>query len=228
MSHEIRTPLTSIIGFAEVLGEEVTGRKGEMASLIQRSGMRLKQTLTSVLDLAQLESDEVRLTPECLDLTDQIQDTVALLRPQAETKELALQLNLPDAAVEAVIDEAAFDRVLTNLLTNAIKFTEEGRVTVSLQADSQSVELTVADTGIGIDDSALQRIFEAFQQESKGTTRNHEGIGLGLTITQRLVDLMGGDLHVDSEKGEGTTVTVTLPRFAEEAPPGVSPAPASP
>jgi len=215
MSHEIRTPLTSIIGFADVLGDEVTGRKSEMASLIQRNGMRLKQTLTSVLDLARLESDEVTLTPERTDLTEQVHETVDLLRPQVQSQNLDLALDLPGDSVEAVMDETAFDRVLTNLLTNAIKFTQEGCVTVSLDPDPDAVELAVVDTGIGIDDAALQRIFEAFEQESDGTMRNHEGIGLGLTITNRLVDLMGGDLHVDSTKGEGTTVTVALPRFAE-------------
>jgi len=219
MSHEIRTPLTSIIGFAEVLGEEVTGRRGEMASLIQRSGERLKQTLTSVLELARLEGEEVTLTPKRIDLTEEVHETVDLLRPQVQAQNLTLQLNLPDAPVEGVVDEAAFDRVLTNLLTNAIKFTQEGGVTVSLMPDPETIEVAVSDTGIGIDGEALQRIFDAFEREAEGAPQNYEGIGLGLTITKRLVDLMGGDLRVASTKGEGTTVTVTLPRRAEQASP---------
>jgi PAS domain S-box-containing protein len=218
MSHEIRTPLTSIIGFAEVLGEEIEGRKGEMASLIHRSGMRLKQTLTSVLDLARLEEDEVSLSLDRTDLTEPIRETVNLLRPQVEDNDLDLRLNLPNAPVTAVVDEAAFDRVLTNLVTNAIKFTEEGRVTVALRATPETAELTVADTGVGISESFLQRIFGAFEQESEGKMREYEGIGLGLTITKRLIDLMNGTIDVDSTKGEGTTVAVALPRFEEEAP----------
>jgi len=217
MSHEIRTPLTSIIGFAEVLGEEVGGQEKEMASLIQRSGMRLKQTLTSVLDLARLEEDEISLTLKRTALNDQIHETVNLLRPQIDRNELDLRLDLPPSPVEALVDETAFDRILTNLLTNAIKFTKEGRVTVALTPESDAVILTVADTGVGISESFLQRIFEAFKQESEGTMREYEGIGLGLTITRRLIDLMNGDIEVDSTKGEGTTVVVTLPRFRENA-----------
>jgi signal transduction histidine kinase len=189
-----------------------------MASLIHRSGMRLKQTLTSVLDLARLEEDEVSLSLARTDLTEPIRETVNLLRPQVEDNDLDLRLNLPNAPVTAVVDEAAFDRVLTNLVTNAIKFTEEGRVTVALRATPETAELTVADTGVGISESFLQRIFGAFEQESEGKMREYEGIGLGLTITKRLIDLMNGTIDVDSTKGEGTTVAVALPRFEEEAP----------
>ncbi len=218
MSHEIRTPLTSIIGFAEVLGEEVEGEKGEMASLIHRSGMRLKQTLTSVLDLARLEEDEINLSLVRTSLNDPIHETVNLLRPQAEGNDLELRLDLPPSPVAAVVDEAAFDRIVTNLVTNALKFTGEGHVTVALEPASDTVSLTVTDTGVGIEESFLQRIFEAFEQESEGTMREYEGIGLGLTITKRLVDLMNGDIDIDSTKGEGTTVTVRFPRFEDETP----------
>jgi PAS domain S-box-containing protein len=222
MSHEIRTPLTSIIGFAEVLGEEVEGEKGEMASLIHRSGMRLKQTLTSVLDLARLEEDEIRLSLDRTDLTEPIRETVNLLRPQVEGSDVELRLDLSSTSVTAVVDEAAFDRILTNLLTNAIKFTEEGHVTVALEAGPDTVTLTVADTGVGISASFLQRIFDAFKQESEGTMREYEGIGLGLTITKRLIELMNGTIDVDSTKGEGTTVTVALPRRPEAPTPAAA------
>lgn len=211
MSHEIRTPLTSIIGFAEVLGEEITGQKREMAELIQRSGVRLKQTLTSVLDLARLEGDAMELSPQRLDLVTRARETAELLRPQVQANDLELTLDLPNSPIEVQVDKAAFDRVLTNLLTNAIKFTQNGQIVVTLQRSAEAVELIVADTGIGISESFLERIFDAFEQESEGTTRDYEGIGLGLTITKQLVDLMDGTLDIESTKGEGTTVTVTLP-----------------
>jgi signal transduction histidine kinase len=179
--------------------------------------MRLKQTLTSVLDLARLEEDEISLTLKRTALDDQIRETVNLLRPQIDRNDLDLRLDLPPSPVEALVDETAVDRIRTNLLTNAIKFTKEGRVTVALTPESDAVTLTVADTGVGISESFLQRIFEAFKQESEGTMREYEGIGLGLTITRRLIDLMDGDIEVDSTKGEGTTVVVTLPRFRENA-----------
>ncbi|PSQ97045.1 MAG: hypothetical protein BRD55_03800 [Bacteroidetes bacterium SW_9_63_38] len=212
MSHEIRTPLTSIIGFAEVLAEEASGPREEMAALIQRSGGRLKETLTSVLDFARLEGKEMPLSPERLDLCDRVRETVDLLRPQIREKDLALTLDLPSPPVEACMDGAALDRVVTNLLTNAIKFTEEGQITVALQAEDGTVTLTVRDTGTGISEEFLERIYDAFEQESTGTARTHEGIGLGLTITQRLVDLMEGRIDIESTDGEGTTVVVRLPR----------------
>lgn len=212
MSHEIRTPLTSIIGFAEVLAEEVSGPRKEMADLIQRSGGRLKETLTSVLDFARLEGEAMTLTPERLDLCDRVRETVELLRPQMQEEALTLALDLPASPVEARLDGAALDRVLTNLLTNAIKFTEEGQIKVGLQAEENTMVLTVADTGTGISEGFLERIYDAFEQESSGTARTHEGIGLGLTITKRLVDLMEGTIDIESAEGEGTTVTVQLPR----------------
>jgi signal transduction histidine kinase len=212
MSHEIRTPLTSIIGFAEVLADEVSGPREEMADLIQRSGGRLKETLTSVLDFARLEGEAMSLSPERLDLVERVRETVELLRPQIQEKALTLTLDLPETSVEARMDGAALDRVLTNLLTNAIKFTEEGRITVALQADDEDVALTVEDTGSGIGEEFLEHIYDAFEQESSGTARTHEGIGLGLTITQRLVDLMDGTIEIESTEGEGTRVTVRLPR----------------
>jgi PAS domain S-box-containing protein len=212
MSHEIRTPLTSIIGFAEVLAEEVSGPRKEMADLIQRSGGRLKETLTSVLDFARLEGEAMSLSPERLDVGARVRETAELLRPQIQEKALTLTLDLPESSVEACLDGAALDRVLTNLLTNAIKFTEEGQITVALEADDDIVTLTVEDTGSGISEGFLERIYDAFEQESSGTARTHEGIGLGLTITQRLVDLMGGTIDIESAEGEGTRVTVQLPQ----------------
>jgi len=212
MSHEIRTPLTSIIGFAEVLAEEASGSRKEMADLIQRSGGRLKETLTSVLEFARLEGEAMTLSPERLDLGARVRETAELLRPQIQEKALALRLDLPESAVEGRMDGAALDRVLTNLLTNAIKFTEEGQITVALQAEDDAVLLTVEDTGPGISKAFLERIYDAFEQESSGPARTHEGIGLGLTITQRLVDLMGGTIDIESAEGEGTRVTVQLPR----------------
>jgi PAS domain S-box-containing protein len=212
MSHEIRTPLTSIIGFAEVLAEEVSGPREEMADLIQRSGGRLKETLTSVLDFARLEGESMTLSPQRLDLVDRVRETVELLRPQIQGHALTLTLDLPEGPVEARIDGTALDRVLTNLLTNAIKFTDEGQITVTLRVEDDLVTLTVEDTGAGISEDFLERIYDAFEQESSGTARTHEGIGLGLTITQRLVDLMEGRIDIDSTEGEGTAVTVQLPR----------------
>lgn len=220
MSHEIRTPLTSIIGFADLLSSQLDGEPLRFLDLIRKSGKRLMHTLTSVLDLAQLESRTMDLQPKRLDLAREIRDAVDLARPQAKEKGIALRADLPDAPVYAMLDPGAAQRVLTNLISNAVKFTHEGHVTVCLRADEDVATLQVEDTGVGIADEALEQIFEDFKQESEGFTRSFEGSGLGLAITKRLVTLMNGSIRVESTKGQGSIFTVALPRH-----PGVPAAP---
>jgi PAS domain S-box-containing protein len=215
MSHEIRTPLTSIIGFADLLSSRFDGEPLEFLNLIRKSSRRLMRTLTSVLDLAQLESKTMKIQPEPLDLVQEVRDAMDLVRAQAEMNNLALHLDLPDAPVEAHLDQGAIQRVLTNLISNAVKFTLEGRVAVRLHADDDVATIRVADTGVGIAEDALEEVFGDFKQESEGFTRNFEGSGLGLAITKRLVTLMNGFIRVDSTKGEGSTFTVVLPRHPD-------------
>ena len=218
VSHEIRTPLTSIIGFAEVLADEVPSAHQEGAEKILESGHRLMQTLDSVLDLSMIEAGEFSLDCRPFDVVDEVRQRVELLRPTAERKGLPLALDVPDATVEAVLDRSCLDRILTNLITNAIKFTQDGRIDVRVRAAADTVVLQVADTGIGISDEFQSDLFEAFKQESGGLQREHGGTGLGLSITKELVDMMEGDIHVESEKGTGTTVTVRLPyRVSEQS-----------
>ena len=217
MSHEIRTPLTSIIGFAEVLDDlDLEPPADQFTGLIHESGRRLLDTLNSVLDLSQLEAGLMRLNPTEVALRDEVQSTLALLGPRAEKKQVTLQADLPDTPLPATLDCAAFQRIVTNLLANAVKFTDTGgHVSLRLAAEDSTVCLRVEDTGVGIDPDFLPHLFDAFQQESTGNGREFEGSGLGLTITKELVDLMGGTIEVDSVKGEGTMFTVRLPRHAE-------------
>ncbi|MEM6328251.1 MAG: HAMP domain-containing sensor histidine kinase, partial [Bacteroidota bacterium] len=217
MSHEIRTPLTAVIGYAEILRDEVAREHRELATIIERGGTRLLDTLNSVLDLARLDSGTEALHPRPLDASDRVHQSVALLRPLAESKRLILDDTGVAATASVLLDASALDRVTTNLVSNAIKFTEAGTVSVSLRADGPEIVLQVADTGIGIDAAFLPELFSEFRQESEGDARRHEGSGLGLAITQRLVSLMGGTISVDSAKGEGTVFTVTLPRIAPGA-----------
>lgn len=220
MSHEIRTPLTAIIGFADVLREEVQeveelGQAAKFAALIRSSSQRLLRTINSVLDLSRLEAGAVRLRPERVAVRDEVQEAVALLQRRANEAEVALQVEEPEASLWATMDPSALHRIVVNLVGNAIKFTpSEGYVTVQLQATGEHVVIEVEDTGIGIDESFLPHLFEAFKQESVGRSRAHEGSGLGLAITHQLVKLMEGDIQVDSEKGKGTCFTVRLPRWA--------------
>lgn len=212
MSHEVRTPLATIAGFAEVIFEETEqAHHREFAGIIERASTRLEATLTSVLDLARLEADDLDLDLAPLDVTAQMADDLDLFASQARKKGLAFDLELPDAPVYALADEVPLSRVLANLLSNAIKFTDEGRVRVCAGARGGKVCIEVEDTGTGISEEFLPQLFDDFKQESAGIRRSHEGSGLGLSITQRLVELMDGRIEVESQKGRGTTFTVALP-----------------
>ncbi len=224
MSHEIRTPLTAIIGAAEILTMETEGTALEFAQMLFQGGQRLLDTLNSVLDLARLESEQQAVLLQPIRLDERAHQTVEMLRSLADRKGITLDVlaDVPGATVLA--DAAAVDRILTNLIGNAIKFTDRGGVRVEIGAQGGYVALTVRDTGIGMSEAFLPQVFDDFKQESDGLARSHEGSGLGLAITQRLVDLMGGTIAVESEKGVGSAFTVRLPR----APGAPDPAPVAP
>lgn len=211
MSHEIRTPLTSIIGFAEILQDELGTEHGRAPELIYTAGRRLMNTLDSVLQLSRLEADAIRLHPEDVQLDEEVRDTLYLFENQAQEAGVDLRLDVPSDPVEMYTDPSALQRVLQNLIGNAVKFTSDGYVRGHIECDGDTVTLTVEDTGIGISRDFIDKIFEAFEQESTGTGRSYEGSGLGLTVVNRLVRLMGGEVDVESTPGEGTTFTVTLP-----------------
>jgi PAS domain S-box-containing protein len=212
MSHEIRTPLTAILGFADILEDEMPSAENEFVSLIQQSGIRLLHTLDSVLDLAQLEAGSKTITPQSVDLVKQINEPIQMFKPQAERKGLDLNLEAPDEPVVVSVDPAGLVRIVTNLISNGIKFTESGGITVRIRPNGNAVNIDVEDTGRGIDESFQEHLFEAFIQESTGLDRSHDGTGLGLTIVKQLTELMNGSIWVNSEKGEGSTFTVRLPR----------------
>jgi signal transduction histidine kinase len=220
MSHEIRTPLTSIIGFAEAIGDTLSTAGGpasehptlRFARLIEKSGRRLLDTLNSVLDLSQLEAGSVRLSPLPLDVRAEVADAVDLFAPQAETADIDVTAHLPDRPLEARADEGALQRILHNLLSNAVKFTESGgAVAVRATEGDGGVVIEVEDTGIGIDPDFRPDLFAPFEQGSTGTDRSHEGSGLGLAVTKRLVDYLDGTIDVESTPGEGTIFRVWLP-----------------
>ncbi len=213
MSHEIRTPLTAILGFADVLAEEVTdATQGEFVDLISRSGRRLMDTLNSVLDLARIEAGRGALALEPVDVGALARETAQMLGPSAAERGLVVEAEVEPGEHLVTGDEAALLRVLHNLVGNAIKFTDEGRVTLSVwPATGDRVALVVRDTGIGIDEAFLPRVFGEFEQESSGSGRKYEGAGLGLALSRQLVDRMGGTITVESQKGVGTAFTVALP-----------------
>ncbi|MFN3598012.1 MAG: ATP-binding protein [Rubricoccaceae bacterium] len=222
MSHEIRTPLTAILGFADILAEEVPDDLRDCAETIRSGGQRLLDTLNSILDYARLDAGHEHLVPEPTDAVACVGETVALLQPLAQRKGLALAF-VPDApAIPVRHAPVGLQRVASNLIGNAIKFTERGGVRVTLHSAPTFFALRVHDTGVGIAEEFLPQLFEAFSQESDGHARAFEGTGLGLAITRGLVHLMGGEIRVWSRKGEGTLFEVALPR---EGPDPDAPAP---
>ena len=212
MSHEIRTPLTAMIGFADILADEAPEQHRELAGLIRQSGQRLIQTLKSVLDLTRLEGEPLEFAAERFDVVELAQQVLDLFRLQAQQRGLDLTLETPPTPVIVWLDAGALSRILTNLVSNAMKFTPEGQVTVIIEEQEQALEIRVEDTGVGISEDFLPRIFAAFRQEAGGLAPDEEGSGLGLAITERLVALLGGAIDVESKKGQGSVFTVRLPK----------------
>ncbi len=226
VSHELRTPLTSILGFAEILTESTTGPDKEHAEHITLSARRLFETVNSVLGLAHLEGGEPVLNVGPIGIAEILAEAVTLLQPLADQKNLALHFADHSGRAVAMADEAGLHRVANNLIGNAIKFTDDGEVDVEVSVEDDRVYIRVSDTGVGIASTFVPKIFDEFQQESTGLTRSHEGNGLGLAISKRLIEMMGGTIEVESIKGRGSTFTVALPRAAtmEETVSGRAPA----
>lgn len=211
ISHEIRTPLAGIIGFAEVLEEELSEPHRELASLIHESGRRLLEMLNTLLDLARIEAGAFVLSPEPFDAAAEVRQSVRIFQRMIEDKGLKLVQDLPEKPLMVYLDRNGFHRIVVNLVSNAVKFTDEGMIRVALTSEGAQLKLQVQDTGVGIDPAFLPHLFEEFRQESGGLTRKHPGSGLGLAITRRLVEMMEGRIEVASEKGKGSTFTVWLP-----------------
>jgi len=229
MSHEIRTPLTSIIGFAEAIGDEVDVLKTEVeelgldslaqfSDLIERNGRRLLETLNAVLNLSKLEAGEMDVAVQPMDLTEEVEEIVELYARRAETAGIELQSEHGTAdegeeeSIWVAADEGGLRIVLRNLVSNAIKYTNEGgTVWVRANRTDEKGTLEVEDTGIGMDPEEVPQFFQAFTQSADGVQQSSGGIGLGLALTNRLVDEMDGVIEVETEKGEGTRFSVRLP-----------------
>ena len=217
MSHEIRTPLNGVLGMAELLrGTTLDAQQRRFATTIQQSGQALLTLIDDILDFSKIEAGRLELEITDFDPRNLIEETAVLLAERAHRKGLELALDLPMELPEmAQGDPARLRQILVNLVSNAIKFTEHGEVVIRLtvpESSAQAVGLRVAvsDTGIGIALAAQARIFESFVQADGSTTRHYGGTGLGLAISRRLVQLMGGDMGVESVPGVGSTFWFTL------------------
>ncbi|MEM9664792.1 MAG: PAS domain-containing sensor histidine kinase [Bacteroidota bacterium] len=211
MTHEVKTPLTVILGFTSMLKQGVRDDYQRFIRVIERSGRRLLRVLDSMLDLAHLEAGILRLECSRFNVADVVRRVTDEMASMADEKGLYIRAHLPEEHVYAQLDYEILERVLTNLIDNSIKFTEEGGIEVKLRQEQDELLLELSDTGIGIDEEFLPHLFSPFQQESTGLARTHQGNGLGLAVTKRLVELMGGQVRVASKKGQGSTFSLVLP-----------------
>ena len=217
MSHEIRTPMSAILGFAEILRTEQIDEQQTDGYLetIQRNGQHLLSLINDILDLSKIESGRMELESVSIDPRQIVDGVLDLMRPRAQEKDLDLRMEIaPDLSRSLVTDPVRLKQILVNLMGNAIKFTENGSVTlrVRTEGEDENVRLlcAVQDTGIGMDQTQMERIFQPFSQADNSTTRRFGGTGLGLTISRRLARMLGGELSVTSEIGAGSTFRLVV------------------
>ena len=214
-SHELRTPLNAIIGFSDIMRQRLfgplPGRYGEYAELIHESGVHLADLINDVLDISKIDAERYELRRERIDPRDPVASALTTVRSGADAKGVALHASLPTHPLLADADPRALKQITLNLLSNALKFTPPGgEVTLSLAAAGpQVLELTVADTGVGVGPEELRRLGEPYAQGSAGQSAG--GTGLGLSLVKALAGLHGGSLLMESRLGEGTAATVRLP-----------------
>ena len=217
MSHEIRTPMNGVLGMAELLQDsELSGKQQKFVAAILSSGQNLLQLINEILDLSKIEAGRLELESIRFNAGRVVEEVCELLSEQAAGKGLSLACELPSSESLAVYgDPARLRQVLINLAGNAIKFTEQGSVTIRLQhlprsGNQLALKFDVADTGMGIDENYQPKMFDAFSQSDDSLTRRHGGTGLGLSICKQLVELMGGELLLDSQQGQGATFHFVL------------------
>jgi len=220
MSHELRTPLNGIIGFAEFLSDEKPGplnpKQKEYLGDILDSGRHLLHLINDLLDLVKVQAGKMEFRPGVLALEAAIGEACAVVQPMAAAKSLRIERNLAAGPSSVTIDPQRFRQVLLNLLSNAVKFTNKGgEIRIETRVtDEAYFELEVRDSGVGIREEDLSRLFVEFAQLDKAGAQRMDGTGLGLALTKRLVELQGGTISVRSRTGEGTTFIVSLPRTA--------------
>jgi two-component system cell cycle sensor histidine kinase PleC len=219
VSHELRTPLNAVIGFSEIIKDEVMGPVGhpqykEYINDINSSGVHLLSLINDILDYSKAEARKLEVDMSQMDLTKSIQSSVRLLETRAKEAKITLVHDELEKTIKLHADPKRMKQIILNLLSNAVKFTpENGKVTLKVQEKpvDNVVVLTVQDTGIGIAPKDLSKALSPFGQIDSSLARRYEGTGLGLPLTKKLTELMGGIFEITSEEGLGTTVTLTFP-----------------
>ncbi|GAA3341700.1 hypothetical protein GCM10020358_34060 [Amorphoplanes nipponensis] len=230
VSHEFRTPLTLMLGpLADALadrGEPLPPGQRDRVDTAWRNADRLLGLVNDLLTFSSLEAGRAGHAPRTVDLATFTAELAGVFRAAVERAGLRLVVDCPPLPRAVAVDPGNWEKIVTNLLSNALKFTFVGQIRVALEADDAQIRLRVTDSGIGIDAAQLPRLFDRFHRVQGVRSRSHEGTGIGLALVRELSRLQGGDVHVDSVPGEGTTFTVTLPWSAVEPGPAAEPAPA--
>ena len=224
MSHEIRTPMTAILGFADLLSAEDwnssnANQKREYIETIQRNGEHLLELINDILDISKIEADKIVLERLVLPLSELLQNVATTLAVKSKSKGIELHLDIAsDVPAFIQSDPVRLRQILVNLIGNAIKFTEQGSVTIRVRVDQSLGHLliSIVDTGIGLTDKQIEKMFGAFEQADPSTTRKYGGSGLGLRISKRLAELLGGDIVIESKYGSGSTFTLRLDKSSYE------------
>ncbi len=216
MSHEIRTPMNAIVGFTNLLKDDELSREDRnyFIDIIQDSSAQLMRIIDDILEISALETKHVRIMYQSLNLNKFLLQIYSVFKPQAEKKglELKLERGLPDAEAVIISDESKLLKIINNLLENAVKFTETGRIEFGYKlVNNSNLEIYVKDTGIGVAKEMHEKIFERFSQEKSELSEKIGGLGLGLSIVKENVELLGGTLKFNSEKNKGTTFIIKLP-----------------
>jgi cell cycle sensor histidine kinase DivJ len=222
MSHELRTPLNAIMGFSDIMRQRLFGpmsdRYAEYADLIHDAGAHLLELINDVLDMSKIEAERFELARESFDAREAAGAVIRLMRGQAERAGVILRGVLPPEPLGVEADRRAIKQIALNLVSNALKFTpRNGSVTLTVQALDDALEIVVSDTGVGIAPDDLARLGRPFEQAGDAAQRA-AGSGLGLSLVRAFAKLHGGEMHIESSVGEGTTVTVRMPVLAPEAP----------
>jgi cell cycle sensor histidine kinase DivJ len=217
MSHELRTPLNAVIGFSEILNRELFGALGEAryrdyARLIHESGEHLLNVVNDILDMSKIEAGKFKIVKEPFEVASLVKSCCDLMRHTAEQRSLSLIVDVAPGIPELPADKRACKQMLLNVISNAIKFTDPGGwVRVSARVEGESVELVVADNGIGIAEADLPKLGNPFVQANNSYDRSYDGAGIGLSVVKGLARLHGGQLELASTLGQGTTATILLP-----------------
>lgn len=218
MSHELRTPLNAVIGFAQVLVDEVAGpllpRQREFMGDILTSAEHLLNLINDILDISKVEAGKMVFHPIPFEIRGVVEEALSSTTIQAQEKRINFELQIEPPRFEVCLDPRRLKQVLLNLLSNAIKFSHpDSTVYLKVHLTSQRVLISVTDTGIGIREADLTRLFREFEQLDAGSTWSHKGSGLGLSLTRKLVEAQGGEIEVESQLGQGSTFSISLPRF---------------